>query len=64
MNTDTVSCHGALPKIADHAGVLVSYSIESQSQKAKTKYIYDYKNADVTGLITLTLNPLCLDIQQ
>ena len=51
MNTDTVSCHGTLPKIADHDGVLVSYSIESQKQKAKTKIIHDYKNADVTGLI-------------
>ena len=42
MNTDTVSCHCTLP---------VSYSIESQKQKAKPKIIYDYKNADVTGLI-------------
>ena len=33
------------------ADVLVSYNILSQKQKTKTKTIYDYKNADVTGLI-------------
>ena len=50
-NTDTVSAHGTLPQIADHDGVLVSYYIESQKQNIKTKIIYDYKNADVNGLI-------------
>ena len=50
-NTDNVSSHGTLPKIADHDGVLVSYLINSQKQKQKTKIIHDYKNADINGLI-------------
>ena len=50
-NTDNISSHGTLPKIADHDGVLVSYFIQSQKPKAKTKTIYDYKNADINGLI-------------
>ena len=50
-NTDDVVCHGTLPQIADHEGVLVSYSINSKNQKSKTKIIYDYKNADIDGLI-------------
>ena len=50
MNTDNVCGHGALTKIANHDGLLVSYSIESQKQKIKNKTIYDYKNADINGL--------------
>ena len=30
---------------------LVSYNIESQKPKSKTKTIYDYRNADADGLI-------------
>ena len=67
MNTDNVSCHGTLPKIADHQRVLFSYYIESQKQKPKTKTVYDYKNADINCLInyinSLTLNRLCLDTE-
>ena len=40
-----------MPQIADHEGVLVSYNINSQKQKSKTKIIHDYKNADIDGLI-------------
>ena len=50
-NTDNISSHGTLPKIADHDGVLVSYFIQSHKPKAKTKTIYHYKNADINGLI-------------
>ena len=38
-------------KIADHDGVLVSFNTKSVKQKPKTKIIYDYKNADIEGLI-------------
>ena len=51
FNTDSVVCHGTLPQIADHDGVLVSYIITTQKPKPKSKQIYDYKNADVNGLI-------------
>ena len=44
-------CHGTLPKIADHDGILVSYNISCQRERSKTKTIYDYKNTDVSGLI-------------
>ena len=56
FNTDSVVCHGTLPQIADHDGVLVSYDVKSQKPKQKTKQIYDYKNADVNGLIQYIKN--------
>ena len=46
-----VVCHGTLPKIADHDGVLVSFNTKSQKQSLNTKSVYDYKNADIEGLI-------------
>ena len=49
--TDDVICHGTLHKIADHDGVLVSFDLKSQKQSIKSKKIYDYKNADVEGLL-------------
>ena len=52
FNTENVVCHGTLPRIADHDGVLVSYNIIFQKVKPKTKIMYDYKNADVNGLIS------------
>ena len=48
---DDVVCHGTLHRIADHDGVLVSFNIESKKPKPKTKTIYDYKKADMAGLI-------------
>ena len=50
-DSDDVVCHGTLPKIADQEGVLASFNIQSQKPKPKTKIIYDYKNADINGLI-------------
>ena len=50
-NVDDIVCHGTLPKIADHDGVLASYQLNIEKPKAKTKTIYDYKNADIQGLI-------------
>ena len=50
-NVEDIVCHGTLPKIADHDGVIASYKLNVQKPKAKTKTIYDYKNADVQGLI-------------
>ena len=48
---DDVVCHGTLHRIADHDGVLVSLNTKIAKQKPVTKTIYDYKNADVSGLI-------------
>ena len=48
---DDVICHGTLPKIADHAGVVVSFNTKNVKPKPKTKIIYDYKNADIEGLM-------------
>ena len=48
---DDVVCHGTLPKIADHDGVIVSFNIQTEKVAPRTKIIYDYKNADVDGLI-------------
>ena len=50
-DSDDVVCHGTLTTIADHKGVLASFNIESQTPKPKTKIIYDFKNADINGLI-------------
>ena len=50
-NTEDIVCHGTLPRIADHDGVLASYKLNLQKPKMRTKTLYDYKNADVDGLI-------------
>ena len=47
---DDVICHGTLPKIADHDGVVVSFNIKTEKIQPKTKLIYDYKNVDIIGL--------------
>ena len=49
-NTQTISSHGTLPKIADHDGVVVSYYLESHIPKTKTKIVFDYNKADINGL--------------
>ena len=48
---DDILCHGTLHRIADHDGVLVSFNTKSIKPKHKTRICYDYKNADVDGLI-------------
>ena len=48
---DDIICHGTLPNIADHEGTLVCFNTKSKKPKQKSKIIYDYKNADVEGLI-------------
>ena len=50
-NSDDVVCHGTLHKIADHDGVLVSFNTKCAKQQPKTRKVYDYKNADINGLI-------------
>ena len=47
---DDIVCHGTLPKIADHDGVLVSFNIKIEKVKPRTKLIYDYQNVDLNGL--------------
>ena len=49
--TDDIICHGTLPKIADHDGIVASFQLDIQKPTLKTKCIYDYKNADIDGLI-------------
>ena len=51
-NTDDIVCHGTLPRIADHDGIIASFKLEIEKPKAKSKTIYDYKNADIPGLIS------------
>ena len=48
--TEDIVCHGTLPRIADHDGILASYKLNLQKVKARTKTVYDYKNADIIGL--------------
>ena len=50
-NIDDISCHGTLPKIADHDGIVVSFTLQLEKPKAKTKKVYDYQKADINGLI-------------
>jgi hypothetical protein len=50
---DDIICHGTLPSIADHEGTLVCFNTKSKKPKQKSKIIYDYKNADVEGLIII-----------
>ena len=50
-NVNDIVCHGTLHRIADHDGVIASYKLDIQKPKAKTKTVYDYKNADISGLI-------------
>ena len=51
-NVSNIDCHGTLPKIADHEGIVVSFNLNVQKQKVKTRKVYDYQNADINGLIT------------
>ena len=48
---DDIDCHGTLPQIADHDGVLISFNTKAEKESPKTKIIYDYNNADINGLI-------------
>ena len=54
-NIEDIECHGTLPKIADHDGVIASFKLQNQKPKAKTKIIYDYHNwllvLDFTNLL-------------
>ena len=53
---DDVVCHGTLPQIADHDGVIVCFDMQTEKITPKTKTIYDYKNADINGLIQYIKN--------
>ena len=48
---DDIICHGTLPKIADHDGILVSFNTKCQKMKQNYRTVYEYKNADEIGLI-------------
>ena len=47
---EDVIIHGTLPKIADHDGIICSFSCNEQKSTNKTKEVYDYKNIDLIGL--------------
>ena len=49
-NSENIMCHGTLPKIADHDGIIVSFNSKIIKPQQKIKTIYDYKNADIDGL--------------
>ena len=48
---DNITCHGTLPKVADHDGTIVCFSTKSKKVKQKTKIVYDYNDADEAGLL-------------
>ena len=48
---DDVICHGTVPKIADHDGVIVCFNTKNKKPKNQTKVVFDYTNADIEGLI-------------
>ena len=49
-NRDNIVAQGTLPKIADHDGILCSFNIQNTKPQIRTREIFDYKNADLTGL--------------
>ena len=51
QNEDLVTGFGTIPKIADHEGIVLSLNIKREKLKTKTKTVYDYKNADIDGLV-------------
>lgn len=55
---DDIICHGTLPKIADHDGILVSFSTKCQKMKQNFRTVYEYKNVDEIGLINHIKNYL------
>ena len=55
-NMNDIACHGTLPQIADHDGVVTSFKFQTDKPKSKSKIIYDYKNADVEGLTQFIKN--------
>ena len=51
-NKDLVLCHGTLPKIADHDGILCSFNVIKSKEQVRTKTIYDFQNVELVGLLT------------
>ena len=45
-NTKDIDCHGTIPKIADHEGIVVSFNLNLQKQKTKNRKVYDYKKPE------------------
>ena len=50
-STEDIICHGTLPRISDHDGIVASYNIELNRPKTNSKTVYDYANTDVVGLV-------------
>ena len=55
-NSEDIVCHGTLPKIADHDGVLASYKLNLQKPTTKSKKIYNYNDVDIIGLTNYIKN--------
>ena len=55
-NLNDIDCHGTLPKIADHDGIVASFKLNLQKPKVKTKKVYDYLKVDIEGLIDFIKN--------
>ena len=51
QNQDYLTCHGTLPKIADHDGTLVAFHCTRHHPKARTRTIYDYNKLNELELI-------------
>ena len=54
-NTDNMTGHGTIPKIADHDGTFVTFHCNRQKTKLRKKIIYDYTNINHEDLKNLSL---------
>jgi len=52
-NENDLACHGTLPQVADHDGVIASFKFQTEPPKSKTKTIYEYENAEIDRLVHL-----------
>ena len=49
-NIDSVTCHGVLPRIADHEGIFVLFHCTQDKVFVQKKIIFDYTNIDKVAL--------------
>ena len=56
QNENLITEYGSLQPIADHEGVILCMDIKREQLPSHSKTIFDYKNADVEGLISYIKN--------
>ena len=47
---DKITCHGTIPKIADHEGTFISFNCIQDKPRPRTRTIFDYNNMDEDAL--------------